>query len=429
MQRGLLVLLIFALSGCLGWLQPQHQVHDPAAPVEDPLVLASPLAQSVFQGDIQHSGYFPNRTLPDAVALAWQLTPWNVGTHSAAKGSPVEADGIIYAAADDGTLAAVRPDGSVVWRVDLTAHSRGSHGTPLVTTDAVYIGTYDGYLHRVERAAGDVVWQKKLGGSVAASPLIFEDRLYISVETAEPSGRFYALDPDTGATIWKDLGITDHPHSSIAIDPQRRIAVVGANDGILYAWDIDRQQRLWTFTTKGAGDGDIKAPILIADGAAFFGSWDHNVYRVDLATGQADWRFVTTGKVMGAPALDPTTRTLYIGGHDKTFRALDIDAGAERWSYRTDGWIVGAATVTDDAVLFGSYDRHLYALDKLDGHLLWRYPVGGYPTSAPLVLDAPDGALVVFADRACHHGDDGKAMRGCGTEGPGSLWALRTDTG
>lgn len=406
-----LLLAALLLSGCVGWLHPERTVLDPARAADEAIHFSVDHGQPVFQGDIQHTGYFPGLVVPESVAVAWQVTPWNVGEHSAAKGSPVVADGTVYVGADDGTVAAFTLAGDEVWRNDLSDSKRGTHGTPLVTDDYLYIGTYDGHLHMLDRDTGERLWRQRLGGSVAASPLIFEGVLYISVETAEPSGRFFALDPATGDTLWRDYGITDHPHSSIAIDPLRRVATVGANDGVLYAWDIDTRERLWTFATRGGEDGDIKAPILVADGGAFFGSWDHHVYRVHLENGTLAWAGETGHKVMGAPALDPTTRTLYIGGHDKVFRALDADDGSLRWSYRTGGWIIGAATVTDNAVLVGSYDKHLYAFDKFDGSLLWRFQVDGYPTSAPLVVDGPDGTLVVFADRA--------------VDGPGSLWALK----
>lgn len=416
------VLVLF--SGCVGWLQPDHQVTDPASALEDPIHIPAEFGQPMFQGDIQNTGYFPGLTVPSSVQLAWDVVPFNVGTHSAAKGSPVHADGVVYAGADDGTVLAMTWDGQELWRVDLTTHSKGTHGTPLVTDDALFIGTYDGYLHRLGRDTGETVWEQKLGGSVAASPLIFEGRLYISVETAEPSGRFWVLDPATGETIWKDFRISNHPHSSIGIDPDLRIAVVGDNDGKLYAWDIDAQQHLWTFTADGGTDGDIKAPILVADGAAFMGTWDHNVYRIDLQNGTADWRFETNSKVMAGPALDPTTHALYIGGHDSYFRALDLHNGTEKWRYDTGGMIIGAATVTDNAVLFGSYDGHVYALEKSDGDRLWRHAVDGYPTTAPAVFDTPEGVRIAFSDRACDHGPEGDQMPSCDDEAPGRLWVL-----
>lgn len=405
--------LAVALSGCMDTLVTGLDYHfgpvgthagDAPVPWHG-IAVAAPTEQPMFQGDIQHTGWFPNATVPHQVERAWTVTPWNVGEHSAAKGSAVRVGDTIHAGTDHGQLMAIGLDGVIQWNVTIGGPPRGTHGTPLIHAGVLYIGNYDGYLHARNATTGDALWEIKLGGSVASSPIWYEGRIVVATETAKPSGILHVVHPN-GFVVWKDEGIANHPHSSVAIDPERRIAVVGANDGLLYAWsvdDIDAPQRIWEHATQG----EIKAPIMVADGAAFFGSWDGGVYRVDLETGERHWRVATPNLVMGGAALHPDAGIVYIGGHDKRLRALDARTGEEIWNYRAEGRFIGQPTVTPNAVLAGSFDRHLYAFDPLDGELLWKHKVPGPVTSAPLVADG----LIVFADRSMDH--------------PGGLYALR----
>src|SRR5207249_9955863 len=48
----------------------------------------------------------------------------------------------------------------------------------------------------------------------------------------------------------------------------------------------DKLQILWTFRTKDA----IEGTPAIASGTAYIGSYDDNVYALDLVTGQEKWR-------------------------------------------------------------------------------------------------------------------------------------------
>ncbi len=371
-----------------------------------PIVLDVELEQPLFQGDWQRTGWYPSVTTPTRVEPAWTIAPWNLGEHSAAKGSAVVANGIIYAGTDHGWLMAVHPDGHILWNTTIGGPPRGTHGTPLVHAGVVYIGNYDGYLTAVDADDGQRLWSTKLGGSVASSPLWYQGHIVVATETSIPSGILHVVDAN-GTVVWKDATIGDHPHSSVAIDAGRSIAVVGANDGLLYAWnvrDITAPTRLWEFETGRA----IKGPIMVADGAAFFGSWDTNIYRVDLETGTEDWSFSTSNFVMGGAALHADAGLVFIGGHDKRMHALDARTGDEVWHYRTEGRIIGQPTVTSNAVVFGSFDRHLYALDVWTGERLWSHAVAGPVSSAPLVRDD----LIVFADRSI--------------DAPGGLYALRS---
>jgi outer membrane protein assembly factor BamB len=65
------------------------------------------------------------------------------------------------------------------------------------------------------------------------------------------------------------------------------------------------------------------------------------------------------------------------------------------WSFATDGPVRSSPLLHDGAILFGSGDGHLYALDAATGRERWRFPTGGAVDGSPVLA----GGLVVVASR------------------------------
>jgi len=231
-----------------------------------------------------------------------------------------------------------------------------------------------------------------LGDAIGSSPVYHEGRLFVGVEYYTPSGAIFGVDAGSGEVLWSDQRPTDQPHSSPAIDHGAGKLVMGSNDGTLYAWEYPSLDFAWAFPTGRP----IKGPIATYDGAAFFGSWDHNVYRVDLQTGGEDWSFRAHDKVMSGPGVDGASGTVFVGSHDDNLYALDAATGEADWSFETDGLLLGCPSVTDESVLVGSYDGYCYCVEKGTGAERWRAAGNGWVTSTPLV----DDGAVYFTDRA-----------------------------
>ena len=61
--------------------------------------------------------------------------------------------------------------------------------------------------------------------------------------------------------------------------------------------------------------------------------------------------------------------------------------GAVGWKYRTAGRVISSPVVAGEDVYFGSTDRHLYALNRVDGSLKWKFETRGPVNSSAAVLD------------------------------------------
>lgn len=361
-------------------------------------------AETQFRGGLGRRGVFADATVPETPAVEWTVRNVNAGDHTAAKASPVATpDGDVVVPGDTGEVRRVTPGGEVVWTAAVEETKRGIHGTPVIANGAVYVGAYDGALYAFGLDTGDRFFRRKLGDAIGSSPGYHDGTVYIAVEYYDPSGAMFGVDAATGAITWEDDRPTDHPHSTCAIDRDAGRLVVGSNDGNLYAWTYPDLEFVWSFQTGR----EIKGPVATYDGSAFFGSWDRNVYRVDLADGSEEWAFETGGLVMSGPAVEGATDTVYVGSHDSNLYALDVETGAERWRFDTGGRITSCPTVTAGHVLVGSYDANCYAVEKATGREAWRVRGVGEVTGTPLVLDG----AVYFTDRASEaylDGGDGK---------------------
>jgi outer membrane protein assembly factor BamB len=364
----------------------------------DPLAPTSldEVASASFRGGLRNRGTV-DATVPDGVRIDWSL-PVNRGDHTAAKSTPVAIPGgDLVVAGDTGEVRRLSPAGDVRWTAAVEPTTRGIHGTPAIANGHAYVGAYDGALYAFDLATGERVWRTDIGDAIGSSPVYYNGICYIAVEYADPSGSVAAVDARSGDVRWIDYWPTDHPHSTLAIAREAGRLVVGANDGVCYAWSFPELDRAWTFETDGA----IKGPVAVHDGLAVFGSWDHRVYALDLADGTEVWSFAADADVMSGPAV--TDGRVYVGSHDDNLYALDTASGTEQWRFGTDGWLIGSVTATRDHLLFGSYDAGFYAVEASSGEEAWRVTGRGHATSAALVTED----AVYYAERAT----DGRAGR------------------
>ena len=392
-----------ATGGCLGALGSASDID-----------VSATTAFAQFRGGLERRGVYPDAVVPEAPTREWALRDVNTGEHTAAKASVVPtSDGDLLCPGDSGFLWRVTTGGDVVWRTELTGASRGMHGTPAVVDGYAFVGAYDGVLTAVDVDTGDLAWRAKLGDAIGSSPAYHDGVVYIAVEYADPSGAMFGVDATSGEVVWEDQRVTDHPHSTPAIDRDAGRLVVGSNDGFLYAWSYPDLEFEWRFDTGRP----IKGPVATADGGAFFGSWDHDAYRVALADGTESWSTRTGGLVMAGPAVEPATSTVYVGSKDDRLYALDADSGSARWTSDAGDSIIGCPTVAGDHVLVGSYDETLHAVEKHTGDAVWHARGVGRVTSTPRVQDG----AVYFTDRASTAAIDGEGGK------TGALYKLAAD--
>ena len=84
-------------------------------------------------------------------------------------------------------------------------------------------------------------------------------------------------------------------------------------------------------------------------------------------------KFFTTGDRIQSHAIIDND-VLYFGSNDKTFYAVDLRTGGERWSILTGSAVKSSAAIKDSMLYFSSGNR-FYALDKSSGREIWTYAI------------------------------------------------------
>ncbi len=186
------------------------------------------------------------------------------------------------------------------------------------------------------------------------------------------------------------------------------------------SWSFDGSGRVWGYQP---GMTVWSSPALAeVDGVALIavGSYDHDLYCLDAATGALRWKLSAGGPIYEAPTFAAGDHgvTLYATATDRLVYALDASTGRQRWVHavhdyaptlggaRLSSPVVGA--IGDRAVVFVGYwvwdstlahnfqDGGVTALDAATGHPLWRIRLGDNQMTAPLhaVVDGRDWLFI-----------------------------------
>lgn len=392
---------------------------------EPPVVPEAGTDWAQHHGDQRHSGVSPDVVDPADLALAWSHRTGG----SFLTGSPVVADGVIYAATRDedgegrSTVRAVSfRTGETLWehRTKISVH-----GSIAVADGVVYAQDLRSSLYALDADSGRLLWRRAPEGSgdpdvnqrsygyygvTAAEGKVFwthQDRL-----GSGSRGSISALDPKSGRTLWEApmSGSTMSDGTPVVADG--RVYVGNQTADRMLAYDAGTGQRLWQSanTLGGWQDGVPTA----ADGRVFIGANNAVVAR-DAETGKDLWTYRSPGtshiRGNATPASAAVVdNTVYMGFPDGNVTALDAATGSVVWSRtlpgRLDfGGVHSSPAVSGDTVYVGSNNGSAYALDRGTGAIVWEREIGTWVGAGPavsgnsVVFGAWDGNLYTFTEQ------------------------------
>ena len=154
---------------------------------------------------------------------------------------------------------------------------------------------------------------------------------------------------------------------------------IGDDVGCMYSLNLKSGKTNWTFET---GMRIVGSPA-VSEGVVVFGSANYNIYGLDAKTGKELWCLRTNQAVMGATTIHEGVA--YIGGGDGRMFAIDIHTGKVKWSFdELKNYVLTRPLVYKNKLYFGCWDTHLYALNLVDGALVWKWNNGnGNPKLSP----------------------------------------------
>ncbi len=259
------------------------------------------------------------------------------------------------------------PAGTLAW--DFRAGGAVT-SSPILAGDLVLFGSRGGKLYALDRETGETVWTASGPSGIGSSPAVGEGRVYFG----EYGGAVAAVSLDSGTVLWRQ-----ETGARIVSSPfffEGRI-YVGSHNRFLYALDAETGDVIWRFLTGGVV---WSSPAVTGD-LVLFGSWDGILYALDRENGKEAWRYDTGGRVYSSPVVQGNE--VYIGTEKGELLRLVTESGDSVWSAAVGGPIHSSPAITDDRVVFGCEDGSVYCVYRETGEILWSFPTGGRVPSSP----------------------------------------------
>jgi len=265
-----------------------------------------------------------------------------------------------------------RPD--LLWT--FTVDDGGFLSTAVIDGGIVYAGCLDGKLYAADLASGEKRWDFETELGFTAAPAVRDRRVFVG----DSDGRFYWLDAETGEQIW-DFSTDAEINSSANFHNES--VVFGSQDGFLYCLNRASGEVVWRYESE---DMIQCSPTVSAD-RTFVAGCDARLTVVDLIEGEQ-----VTGVDIEAPTLcTPAVagQMAYVGTTGGTFFAIDWQKAEVVWRYENperSSPFHGSAAITPRAVIVGSQDKHVHAIDRAGGRGLWTFATKGHVDSSPVVV-------------------------------------------
>ncbi len=287
----------------------------------------------------------------------------------------IAPDGTMYfgGGGGDPNFYAVSPAGLILWTYPLGNNVGGS--TMIGPDGTLYFGQLDGTVTAL-RSDGTLRWTYKTAGLVLATPALGRDG---SIHIGSSDG-MYTLNPD-GTLKWK-VPFPANITSSAAVGSDGTL-YFGGNEGKFHALNPDGSEK-WSYQI---GPSVSSSPALGADGTVYFGADDQKIYALN-ADGSLRWFYSAPGGG-GSPVIG-VDGTIYCGSGDGKLHAI-TPAGLRKWVFPVDEGSPSIAVVGSTGTLYFCDRRTLYAL-KGTGELEWKLTDGEQVTTGPQIT--PDGGII-----------------------------------
>lgn len=322
-----------------------------------------------FRGGPAKTGYVADPAAPRATG--WLYEPFAASQLVA---SPVSDGATVITADYQGQLTAIDiADGTTLWSQrtpDIVT------ATPAIAGKLVLVGSGKSLLAYEVNPSGSSVslaWSFNSTARIDSSPTVAGGAVYFGSDDRS----VYKVDLATGALLW-GFATEDVVKASPAVDGGR--VFVGSYDGNLYALaDNGSNVSLsWSFDAKSA----VSATPAVGEGAVYVCTQGGRVFALDEETGDQNWEASPGGVIVSSPAV--VGGLLIVGGD--TLAALDLQNGVVVWDRALGGYVRSSPAAASGLVFAGDYAGRLFAF-RTDGSPAWSYDTGSAIRTSPALAD------------------------------------------
>lgn len=335
---------------------------------------------------------------PFRLAAAQQGEPrvlqraWTVA--GAAVGSPATDDSSAYFLSKSHEVLAIdAASGRIRWRHPTNESGYGGTGASVVVSGSVVVAGDDNLL-AFDRRSGVPRWRfVPTDGYGPGFYLSFSATADGVVYAGSPSGRFYAVDAETGRLRWSTVVAADG--KTTVFPPRFQGTVVAAgytefvapNRGGLVLLDTRTGRILWKRAFPQPSDHSLSVnwaggPVF-ADDLVIVSSGDGVVHAFDTASGEERWAIPALSGRIGNPIISPdrdfrglavSGQLLVSGSLTGTIVAYDLATRTERWRHLAErlGSVMFRIEASNEIVYVPFAGGTLVALRADDGIEQWR---------------------------------------------------------
>ncbi|MDD2922900.1 MAG: serine/threonine-protein kinase [Anaerolineales bacterium] len=145
---------------------------------------------------------------------------------------------------------------------------------------------------------------------------------------------------------------------------------------------------LWSFKCED----EIRGAPALNQGSLYIGCYDNNLYSLNAADGQFQWKYAADGGIVTRPLV--FNGSIYFGSEDKRLHVINERTGKVAWTYYAEGRIYSSPRIAEGHVFFGSDDNDLHAVNLSTGRAIWKHSTSAPIHSTPLV----ENNLVYFGN-------------------------------
>ena len=298
----------------------------------------------------------------------------------------------------------------LLWTFDTSSEIESSAA---IENGVAYVGTNDGHLLALAIAAGSkkgkLLWRYEAEAGIRSSPGIRAGRIFFG----DDFGFIYGVDAANGKEVWKH---ETEGGAEIISSPNfvGDVMLIGSYDGNLYAMDMKAGTKRWSFLTGAP----LHCTPAVTSGKTFVAGCDEILRVIDLANGKEISQMELGVNTAASPAVSGDM--LYVGTFGSQVVAIDWKKGETKWVYEhaTRHFpYYSSAALTDEAVIVGGRDKMIHCIDRKTGKEQWTFATRARVESSPLV--AGNRVIVGSNDRKLYmlDLDSGKEVWQFGSDG------------
>ena len=142
----------------------------------------------------------------------------------------------------------------------------------------------------------------------------------------------------------------------------------------------------------------------MAGGHVFAGNVEGLFLCANPVTRWPQWKYTKAeADFFSSPAVG--AKAVLVGSRDRRLHAIDRQFGDPLWTFATRGDVDSSPALVGDKVVFGSGDGRVYMVRASDGRQVWAYDVGAAVASSPavagrrVVIGSDDGTVYCFGPK------------------------------